>query len=240
MKITRILAALALAGVAAPALANSFTNGDFELLTNGPGQLTYNTVATGWNVPAGGYTFVYAPGTIDKPGTLGEYGDLFMWGPNNGTNNGLTGISPTGGNLVAFDGAFQVQPLEQVITGLTVGKTYSVGFDYGFAQQYLYDGDTIQNWSVSFAGDTFTTANYNLPNHGFSGWFHASYDFVAKNATETLSFVAYGNLPVPPFALIDGVTFTPDTVPEPGTWAMLIAGFGLVGASARRRRTVAA
>ena len=28
-------------------------------------------------------------------------------------------------------------------------------------------------------------------------------------------------------------------VPEPGTWAMLIAGFGLVGATARRRRTAA-
>ena len=29
-------------------------------------------------------------------------------------------------------------------------------------------------------------------------------------------------------------------VPEPASWAMLIAGFGLVGAAARRRRTVAA
>jgi len=29
-------------------------------------------------------------------------------------------------------------------------------------------------------------------------------------------------------------------VPEPATWAMLIAGFGLVGVSARRRRTLAA
>lgn len=28
-----------------------------------------------------------------------------------------------------------------------------------------------------------------------------------------------------------------NAVPEPGTWAMLIAGFGLVGATARRRRT---
>ncbi len=28
-------------------------------------------------------------------------------------------------------------------------------------------------------------------------------------------------------------------VPEPGTWAMLIAGFGLVGAASRRRRTIA-
>jgi hypothetical protein len=29
-------------------------------------------------------------------------------------------------------------------------------------------------------------------------------------------------------------------VPEPATWAMMIAGFGLVGASARRRRTLVA
>jgi hypothetical protein len=29
-------------------------------------------------------------------------------------------------------------------------------------------------------------------------------------------------------------------VPEPSSWAMLIAGFGLVGATMRRRRTVVA
>jgi hypothetical protein len=42
--------------------------------------------------------------------------------------------------------------------------------------------------------------------------------------------------------VFDDLTFgslTPG-IPEPGTWAMLIAGFGLVGAAARRRRAVAA
>jgi hypothetical protein len=29
-------------------------------------------------------------------------------------------------------------------------------------------------------------------------------------------------------------------VPEPSSWAMLIAGFGLVGATARRRRAITA
>ena len=29
-------------------------------------------------------------------------------------------------------------------------------------------------------------------------------------------------------------------IPEPATWAMMIAGFGLVGAAARRRRPLAA
>ncbi len=42
----------------------------------------------------------------------------------------------------------------------------------------------------------------------------------------------------------DNITFGSATpggvVPEPGTWAMLIAGFGLVGMAARRRRVAAA
>lgn len=36
-----------------------------------------------------------------------------------------------------------------------------------------------------------------------------------------------------------GVTFTMTRVPEPASWAMLLAGFGLTGAALRRRRAVA-
>ncbi len=234
MKFLALLASAAL--IASPAFANSFQNGGFEVLTAGPGQLTTNTVATGWTVASGGYTFAFAPGTADTTGTNGQYGNLQLWGPGNGSANGLPATSPSGGNFLAIDGAFQQQPVEQVITGLTIGKTYSVGFDHGYAQQFGFDGETIQHISVSFAGTTYSTADYTLPNHAFSGWFHSSYDFVATHATETLSFLAYGDKPVPPFALLDGVTFTPDTVPEPATWAMLLTGFGAVGFAARRRR----
>lgn len=40
----------------------------------------------------------------------------------------------------------------------------------------------------------------------------------------------------------DNITFGSDTpvIPEPGVWAMLIAGFGVVGYAARRRRTALA
>ncbi len=242
MKLSTLLVASALVALGSPALANSFTNGGFETLTNGPGQLTTNTVATGWTVANGGYTFDFAPGTADTSGANGQYGNLSLWGPGNGAANGLPATSPSGGNFIAFDGAFQVRPLNQIITGLTAGKIYTVGFDYAFAQQAGFSGATIQNWTVNFAGQSYTTANYNLPNHGFSGWMSKTVNFVANNATETLSFVAYGNLPVPPFALLDGVTFSQEAgaVPEPASWAMLIAGFGIIGVAARRSRRQAA
>ncbi len=238
--LTLALAAALVAGAAPAAAANSFTNGGFETLTNGAGQLGFNTDAAGWTIGNFPYTFVFTPGSADSTGADGIFGNLQLWGPNNGSANGLPATSPTGGNFIATDGNFPGQPtgpVSQIITGLTPGQKYKVGFNYGFAQQFGFDGPTVQNWTVSFANQSATTADWNLGNHEFSGWMTTSYNFVANNATETLSFIAYGNVPVPPFALLDGVSF--GAVPEPGTWAMLIAGFGLVGFSARRNRAAA-
>ena len=234
MKFLALLAGAAL--LASPVLANSFTNGGFETLTNGTGQLGYNTNATGWTTS--GYNFVFASGTGDTTGSSGVYGRLSLWGPNNGAANGFPASSPQGGNFVGADGDFGTAPISQVITGLKVGRTYTIGYDYAFAQQAGFSGDTIQHWSSSFGGTSVTTADYALPNHGFSGWMHTSYTSVATSTSETLSFLAYGNLPVPPFALLDGVTVSGE-VPEPATWGLFLAGFGVVGAMARRRRTTA-
>jgi hypothetical protein len=55
-----------------------------------------------------------------------------------------------------------------------------------------------------------------------------------------LSFGQVGGQPVGIFnGTLSGELNAP-AIPEPGSWAMLIAGFGLVGAVARRRRFVAA
>ena len=78
---------------AAHAGTNLVTNGGFEDLTTGVGQLGFNTNATGWtvNAPGGGYDFVYAPNSADTVGSPGVFGNVLIWGPGNGSNNGLTG-----------------------------------------------------------------------------------------------------------------------------------------------------
>ena len=55
--------------------------------------------------------------------------------------------------------------------------------------------------------------------------------------SDTLTFLAKGT-PAggPPFTLLDGVSLTA-AVPEAAPWAMMIAGFGLVGTAARRHRS---
>jgi hypothetical protein len=63
-----------------------------------------------------------------------------------------------------------------------------------------------------------------------------TFDFTANATSEALSFLAVGSpaANLPPFALLDGVSLT--AVPEPSTWAMMLAGFGGLGFAAFRRR----
>jgi len=213
------------------------TNGNFETTTNGTGQLGFNTDVTGWTTT--GYNFVFNANTADTTGTSGYYGFLSLWGPKNGSSNGL-GNSPTGGNFLAADGAYWTAPIQQTISGLNVGQKYTVGFDWAGAQQSGYTGPQTEQWAVSLGNQTQTTAVYNNPSHGFSGWMHESFTFTATSGSEALSFLAIGTpTGVPPFSLLDGVTMVA-AVPEPETWALMLCGMGLIGAVQRRRRNRAA
>lgn len=217
--------------------SNLVTNGDFEVLTNGAGQLGFNTNATGWNTT--GYNFVFNANTADTTGASGYYGGLTLWGPNNGSTNGF-GNSPTGGNFLAADGAYWTEPVQQTITGLNAGQKYTVAFDWAAAQQHGYDGPQTEQWAVSLGNETHSTAVYSNTSHGFSGWMHESYTFTATSSSEVLSFLAVGTpTGVPPFSLLDGVTMVA-AVPEPETWALMLCGLGLIGGMQRRRRNRAA
>jgi hypothetical protein len=212
------------------------TNRGFEMTSNGGGQLGYNTNATGWSVtpPSGSYIFLFTPGSADTTGVNGEYGGLSLWGSNNSGLNVLP-VSPNGGNFVALDGDFQTSPLTQTISGLIPDHTYSVSFDYGYAQQSGFNGDTNQNLTACLGASCETTPTLTNPSHGFTGWFTADYSLTANGTSDVLSFLASGSLPVPPFALLDGVSMT-GGVPEPSTWALMGLGFAALGFAAYRRK----
>ena len=216
-------------GVAAQA-SNLVSNGDFEITTNGPNfQFDHNTVATGWtstNNNHNAYNFIFAPGAADTSGATGQFGNLKLWGPGTGSNNGLPATSPTGGNYVAADGAFQNGAISQTINGLTVGNSYTVNFWWAGAQQSGFTGATTEQWQVSLGNQTQSTAVINNANHGFTGWQSQSFTYTATSASEVLSFFAVGTPNgVPPFVLLDGVSLNANNpVPEPGTITLVLGG----------------
>jgi len=222
------------------------TNGGFEQLTNGYGQVGYNTNLVGWtSTPLNGnsdnYSFVMNA-TNAQSGVNGQYGALSIYGPANGTANGLT-ASPTGGNFYAGDGAYEVGQLSQTLTGLIVGQSYQLTFNYAGAQQTGFDGATTESWYYGLASQSQQqTAVLNNVNHGFTGWQSATYNFVATQASDTLYFMAQGTPSgQPPFSLLDSVSLvgaygTVSAAPDPSTWMLMLVGFGLVGYGLRRRR----
>jgi len=216
------------------------TNGGFDATTNGTGEFGPHgdTAATGWT--STGYNFIIAAGAGDTTGSHSpQYNNqMILWGPNNGSANGLPASSPDGGNYIGADGAYQTGPIFQTINGLTAGQKYDVGFYWAGAQQHGYSGVNTEQFVVSLGGQSISTAVYSNPSHGFSGWKHEDFIFTATSGSEVLKFLAVGTpTGVPPFSLLDGVTMNAvGGVPEPATWTMMILGVGGIGAIARRRR----
>ncbi len=227
---------------AAKAAPNLLVNGDFETFSspvaaqvqspNDPtGSLLGSTtggVYSGW-VNAG-YTFLFTPGSADTTGSLStEYGNtLNLWGPGvggGGVKNGLTATSPTGGNYIGSDGAYQQGAISQTVNGLGVGQAYKLTFWWAAGQQQSFTGATTEAWGVTFGGQTFNTAVVNNPSQGFTPWMQQTFTFVATSATQTLSFLAMGTpTGTPPFSLLDGVVLV--AAPEPATWAVLLMALG--------------
>ena len=152
---------------------------------------------------------------------------LALWTSTNGGLNTWNGLAPTG-NFVAMDADYGTGPISQTVNGLTAGDTYTLTFDYAFGQQTYYYGPTTQmltasatNSITSAVDGTWTSATVNLPSQGFSGWSSESLTFTASGASDVASFLAAGSPQVPPFTLVSDVSLT--GVPEPATWAMLLA-----------------
>ncbi|HEV7817248.1 MAG TPA: FxDxF family PEP-CTERM protein [Janthinobacterium sp.] len=231
-----IAAFAALGATAAQASTNLVVNGGFDTVNGVTGQFNNSISVPDWT--SNGYNFIFGAGTADTVGANGQYGNLTLWGANNGGANSLASSS-NGGNFVGADGAYMVAPIEQTINGLVVGQKYTVSFEWAAAQQYGYTGANSEQWLVNLgsnAATTQSTAVYQNANHSSSSWMQESMTFTATSTSEVLSFIAQGTPNgEPPFSLLDGVSMVA-AVPEPSSWAMLFAGLGVIGFMARRRK----
>ena len=231
--------AMALLTFAISAQANMVINGGFETTSNGPGQFDFQTTATGWTSTNGGnnaYNFIFASGTGDTTGSNGQYGNVALWGLNNGGLDLLPVSSPDGGNFVAADGAFQNGAIQQTINGLIAGDSYTLSFYWAGAQQSGFTGATTEQWQVTFGSQTQSTVVVDNASQGFTGWMAQTFDFTASNTSQVLSFFAVGTPDgVPPFVLLDGVSLNADSspAPEPGTLTLMLGG--VIGALGIRR-----
>jgi hypothetical protein len=240
-----LIALSTLAAVAATVSAHAteyVANGGFESTTLAAsaefGSQYPAQQVTSWTSNA--YSWVYRPGEADTVGGPGIDGNVKLWGPGTGSANGLT-TSPTGGNFIAVDPSYRQGVVTQMINGLIAGQVYTLNFDFAAAQQYGFDGATTEGWDVSLGSETHSTTTFNLANHDFSGWKHATMSFTAQGASQTLSFLATGgpSSSQPPFSLLDSVSLT-GGVPEPAAWSLMIMGLGSLGVALRRRRSSAA
>ena len=119
---------------------------------------------------------------------------------------------------------------------VSAGKTYTFG---GFFSNAYPDSPADIDFRISLDGGPATSiGDYTIAN-GAGVWNGASFTFNTGTATSvTLSFVDLNLAGGGNDFGIDDVSLT--AVPEPATWGLMLAGFAMVGVTARRRKAVAA
>ena len=114
-----------------------------------------------------------------------------------------------------------------------IGQSYTLTFD--IAANPDFSGVRVA--IVGANGVTIGTENYALNQGDPVVWSSRSLYFTANSTTTQISFSSGNNDNCCYGAAIDNVSVA---VPEPTTWALMIAGFGGAGAMLRRRRAAIA
>jgi hypothetical protein len=220
--------------VASAALALSAQSGATVLFSENFDSITSNTLQITTSV--GGMTVT---GAVDAVVPMNPFGIAGL----TSTVVDLDG-SPGPGRVSA--GGFNLQP----------GFIYTLSLVVGGAQR----GSVSDNWSLELTSDAPGVLN-SLGGTGllavvpasplsstfmFSGTVLGTTPFTASsiallaNSNTSFGFEIGTTSRDAVGPLLDSVTLTRNAVPEPASWAMLIAGFGLVGAVARRRKVALA
>jgi len=233
-----MLLAAAIVATPASAVTNLINNGSFEQSAPGAGAIA------GWTksgVPASFPASVITYNNTNAYPT-GAFGESVA--PNNAVTNSPDAV---GNQAVYFVSDVSANETLSQLTYLSIGN-YEVGFSrlltnngLGNINNASFDATIIgiavastaitslsngQLWETRTGVAQITQNGYYQTSLVFNSNGSPAKDIVVDNV-----FAIRSNLPatvlIPP---------TPSAVPEPETWAMLVLGFGLVGATVRRRR----
>jgi hypothetical protein len=205
--------------VAAPVAANTLTDpeGDFLATYIGPqnGDLDVLSVTAEYSGTFVRLSSVHA-------GAIGTtVGAPHVWGVDRGAGTArFVGGSPSVGAGVLFDSVvvLRADGTGQVTTFPAMGSPTTTPLAAG---AIMIDGNMI---SVMVPRALLPSRGFAVADYGYNLWPRAP---------------GMGNAFISDFAPDDS-TFKASFVPEPASWALLIAGFGFVGAAMRRRRSAIA
>ena len=176
---------------------------------------------------------------------VGQYAGNDCGGkPDKGAKGGKDGASGFSNCYASASGTSEGQPSG----GGGSAAIFKYGEDGELAFSTLYPSITGTEFVIDYLANTNTlsfnyTPDLNDPSIHYvavkqSGGFVLFYD---ENAITSGSFSLDTYFPGKPnyshITFFNGGAITPGPVPEPATWAMMIGGFALVGASMRRRKT---
>jgi hypothetical protein len=198
----------------APAMAaNLITNGSFEDTAGfaPPADDTMSlgsgaTTMTGWTVVSDFLSWI---GPTNPFSLSASDGDYFL-------------------DLTDYQGGAPFGGVQQSVTTIS-GNNYRLSFDLGSSVIHGYGSIDVS------AGGLATTFTSSIP-FAANAWETKTFDFLATSGSTTLSLIGSSGSH---YIGLDNLVLTDlgpaNPVPEPATWALLVAGFGMTGAVMRRQ-----
>ncbi len=218
MIMKKILVALAASAAvfAAPASATILLSDNFDAEAGGVSSLNHTAFAN-WTVEGG---------TVDVVANT-DYG-ITCFG-NSGSCVDLDGSTNDPGLMVST-GIFSFAAFQQLSFFVQASGNQRIGSsdDLALGFRYIPANNEQTVFTQTFAGfDPFG-------NYGVTGSFNGAVNVRLLIGSAPSDGAGSDNIGV----IIDNVVLSTPTVPEPASWAMMIAGFGLVGGAMRRRTRV--
>lgn len=207
---------------------NLIENGDFEDVGSVPASLGPNI----WLFTTGSELENWTDASSNSPAFYAEVRD----------DAAGIGLANTGSKFLELDthttqtNSVSNGGIAQVVSGLTAGDKYNLSFFY--SPRINTSGFTTDtaNFEVYWNSDLVTTIIPGITSSNSHNWQGFNTELTSITGDNTLAFVAAGTEDV--FgASIDTVSLTAvAAVPEPETYAMFLAGLGLLAFASRKRQ----